>query len=172
MHTVIGWRDQGPNHCDLRRFAVCPELLEARVLTPANARNEQKQMLASYVRAFREGSLFVMQISILALATKVIVRDFALSSGLRSASRFADRSMLGGFESPVLPPSRRNDFHRDEVLNHRIGSDGTLRRGDLLEGVLLSPRVSANPAVSSAGKLHVGQSVNHRSVRRCVRHNA
>jgi hypothetical protein len=37
-------------------------------------------VLASYVRAFPEGSLFVIQISILALAAKVIVRDFALSS--------------------------------------------------------------------------------------------
>src|SRR5437870_11985266 len=30
------------------------------------------------------------------------------------------------------------DFHRDEVLNHRVGAAGILHRGDVMEGLLLA----------------------------------
>ena len=37
------------------------------------------------------------------------------------------------------------DFHRTEILNHRVQAAGTLRCGDLMEGILLAESFDANP---------------------------
>jgi len=37
------------------------------------------------------------------------------------------------------------DVHRTEMLNHRVQAAGTLRCGDLIEGILLAESFAANP---------------------------
>jgi hypothetical protein len=38
------------------------------------------------------------------------------------------------------------DFRRNEVLNHRVDAEGTLRYGDVMEGMLLAESFDAIPA--------------------------
>jgi len=104
------------------------------------------------VRAFPERSLFVLQISIVALAPKVIIRDFALSiPDWDSQVDFLTDPCLNNSRAEYNRLYDGTDFHRSEVLNHRVGSDGTLRRGDLLEGVLLADGPAPTPPSHPSG---------------------
>lgn len=97
------------------------------------------EMLASYVRVLPGLSLYVVLIRIVALAPNVVIQEFRLSSpeweveawfpGDPRENRSTDRYYR-------LPD--RSDFPRGDVLNHRVGPQGILRRGDAMDGWLLA----------------------------------
>jgi len=101
---------------------------------------------ASYVRLSPGRALFVMQLSIVALAPKLIIQDFELSCSEWDLSAYilgdpaVNRSSAQLYRLPD-----HSTFHRNEVLNHRVGPEGVLHRGDQIEGLLLADALQPTP---------------------------
>jgi hypothetical protein len=96
------------------------------------------EMLGSYVRMSPGGWLFVVLVRIVALAPKIVIQEYRLSSREWDVAAWfpGDPRENRSSDSYYRLPDR-SDFHRDDVLNHRVGTQGTLRRGDTVEGWLL-----------------------------------
>jgi hypothetical protein len=102
---------------------------------------------ASSVSAMPAACVFVVYLRIVALAPKVVLQEFDLTSpdwplnavilgdpgGSNSANEFYR----------LLDRTR---YHRNEVVNHRLDEEGILRRGDILEGLLLAYSLDPVPA--------------------------
>lgn len=101
----------------------------------------------SYVRAAPFRSIFAIHARIVALATNVIIQHFEVSSSVEDLDIFLD-------SDPMVNRSERKfyrcwdglQFHRDEVLNHRVDEEGVLRRGDVMEGVVLAASFKGVPS--------------------------
>jgi hypothetical protein len=98
------------------------------------------EMLANYVRMSPGGLLYVALVHIVALAPKVVIQEYRLSSSeWEVAAWFPGDPRENRSSDPYyyyLPD--HSTFHRDEVLNHRVGAQGTLHHGDVMEGLLLA----------------------------------
>lgn len=100
---------------------------------------QEGSFFESYARRCYAGSLYVLRLSIVALAPKVALEgcelespDFDLNAYLLddpSESRSTEHSYRLW---------DRTEFPRKQVLNHRIDHGMTLRRGDRLQGCLLA----------------------------------
>jgi len=88
----------------------------------------------------------VIRVRMVALAPKVMLHDFDLTSPdwPLNACVLSDPSVSNSANQFYVLLDRTK-FHRDEVLNHRVDNDGILRRGDLLEGVLLADSLVPAP---------------------------
>jgi len=102
---------------------------------------------ATSVRAMPGGCVFVIHLRIVALAPKVMLQDFQVTSpdGALNPYVLTDPSVNRSSNQFYLLADRTK-FHREEVLNHRVDQEGILRRGDVLEGVLLADSVGPVPA--------------------------
>jgi hypothetical protein len=97
------------------------------------------EMLASYVRMSTGGSLYIVLVHIVALAPKVVIEEYDLSSAEGNVNPwFPDDPTVSNFRNRYYQLPDHLYFHRDEVLNHRVGAQGTLHRGDRMEGLLLA----------------------------------
>jgi hypothetical protein len=112
------------------------------------------EILSGYVRSSLCRAVYVIQLSIVALAPKVILQDYQLSSSDWDLNAY----ILG---DPSVNNSRceyyrlpdHTTFHRADVLNHRIGPAGTLRRGDQMEGFLLADALQPIPDCYKPGEV-------------------
>jgi len=108
----------------------------------------------SSVRTMPAACVFVIYIRIVALAPKVVLQDFDVSSPdwPLNAYMLGDPSVRRSSDQFYLLLDRTK-MYRDEVLNHRIDAEGILRRGDVLEGVLLAQSLNPVPARYTKGSL-------------------
>ena len=126
-----------------------------------------------YAYTVQYGSVYVLWVAFLGLASNTILAGFDLSSvDFDLAMDFLEDPRLARSESQSYYLPDRTPFDRSQVLNHRVGEDGILQRGHQLEGVLLAqafepipqryPPASRLPAVLSVaarlGKLPSGRS--------------
>ena len=80
------------------------------------------------------------------MAPKTVLAEFDLSSPeCDLGAYFLDDPYLAGSSNVIYRLADKTTFHRNEVLNHKIGKDGVLRRGDQLEGVLLAQAFESVP---------------------------
>lgn len=101
----------------------------------------------SIVHALPTSSLFVIPARIVALAPKIIIRGFELSSpALDLATWFLEDPTVSRSDDTRYRFRDGTDFDRSEVLNHRVEASGTLRHGDLMEGLLLADSFDVIPA--------------------------
>jgi len=92
-----------------------------------------------YAYNVQYGSVFVLGVSLLSLAPSIILSGFSLTSpDFDLAVDFLEDPRQTRSESEFYYLPDRTPFHRSQVLNHRIGEDGILRRGHELEGFLLA----------------------------------
>ena len=104
------------------------------------------ETLGSYVRMSPGGWLYVVGVRIVALAPKVVIQRYDLSSSEEDVNMSLP-------DDPTLNNSRNrhyrfpdgSEFLRDDVLNHRVGTQGTLRCGDVIEGWLLGQCFESGP---------------------------
>jgi hypothetical protein len=91
-----------------------------------------------YARTVQYGAVYVLSLSLLGLAPKTVLAQFDLASPELDQGTYLleDPHLVSSSEEMYRLPDK-TVFHRREVLNHRIGKDGVLLRGDQLEGVLL-----------------------------------
>lgn len=103
--------------------------------------------VASHVRALPTASCFLIHVRIVALAPKVIIHGFELSSpAMRLGAWFLVDPIVNRSDRQLYCFSDGTDFHRDEVLNHRVDANGTLRYGDVMDGMLLAESLDVIPA--------------------------
>ena len=101
----------------------------------------------SYVRALPTGSLFLIPARIVGLAPKVIIQGFELSSpAMDLGAWFLEDPTVNRSDSRLYRFRDGTDFDRNEVLNHRVDAQGTLRYGDVMEGMLLAESFDAIPS--------------------------
>jgi hypothetical protein len=98
------------------------------------------------VRSWSRATVFVLSVRIVGIAPKIVIQGFELSSpgwdlDLYILEDPAARSSRCGMYR-TLDGSR---YDRREILNHRLGREGILRRGDVIEGWLLAECMSAAP---------------------------
>lgn len=101
----------------------------------------------SQVRALPTASLFLIPTRIVALAPKVIIQGFELSSpAMDLAAWFLEDPTVNRSDQRFYRFRDGTDFHRDGVLNHRVDAQGTLRYGEVMEGMLLAESFDAIPS--------------------------
>jgi hypothetical protein len=104
-------------------------------------------LTASYVRASPLSSIFVIHARIVALATMVIIQDFVVWSPVMDLVTWLVRDpMLNRSDQTFYHSWDGSRFHRNEVLNHRVDKEGVLRRGDVLEGVVIAESFKGIPS--------------------------
>jgi hypothetical protein len=92
-----------------------------------------------YARTVQYGAIYVLSLSFLGLAPKTVLAEFDLASPeLDSGTCLLEDPHLASSSEEMYRLPDKTVFHRSEVLNHRIGKDGVLLRGDRLEGILLA----------------------------------
>ena len=112
------------------------------------------EMLASYVRILPGLSLYVVWVRIVALAPKVVIQEYRLSSSeWEVAAWFPGDPRENRSSDPYYCLPDHSTFPRDEVLNHRLGAQGTLRRGDPMEGLLLAQSFDPIPERYRQGRV-------------------
>jgi hypothetical protein len=95
-------------------------------------------LAASWVRTWTGDSVFVIYVRIVGLAPKTIVRGFELTSPQWEFDAYVlDDPTVRNSALQLYRMLDGSSFHRSEVLNHRVGSEGLLHHGDLTKG---SPR--------------------------------
>lgn len=97
------------------------------------------------MRTWTGACVFVIHIRMGGLA-KIVLQGFDLSSAEWEFNAYilddpAERNSAQQFYR-MLDGSR---FHRSEVLNHRVDGEGVLRRGDVMEGLVLGECFSSVP---------------------------
>jgi len=98
------------------------------------------------VHALPTGSLFEIPARIVALAPKVIIQGFELwSSAFDLAAWFLEDPTVNRSDDQRYRLRNGTDFHRTEVLNHRVDAAGKLRCGEVMEGTLLAESFDAIP---------------------------
>lgn len=96
------------------------------------------------VHALPAASLFLIPTRIVSLAPRVVIQGFELSSpALDLAAWFLEDPGRSG--SQLYRLCDGTDFHRTDVLNHRVDTAGTLRYGEVLEGMLIAQSFDAIP---------------------------
>jgi len=100
------------------------------------------------VRSWAHGTVFVLNIRVVGVAPKTVIQGFELSSPAWDFDPYILEDPAGG-SSPrdmyrMLDDSR---YHRCEILNHHLGLEGLLRRGDAIEGWVLAECTSAAPVL-------------------------
>ena len=99
------------------------------------------------VRSWSDATVFVLYISMLGIAPKTVLQGFELSSPESGLDPYIP-------EDPTARSARRDMYRmldgsrydRSEILNHRLGRQGILRRGDVIEGWLLAECMVAAPS--------------------------
>jgi len=92
-----------------------------------------------YARTVQCGSVYVLSVSLLGLAPRTVLTDFELTSPEYDLSTYLmGDPQLARLTNDIYRLLDGTTFHRNEVLNHRVGKDGVLRHGAQLEGVLLA----------------------------------
>jgi hypothetical protein len=82
-----------------------------------------------------------------ALATKVIIQDFEVRSPVRDLGTWLVQDpMVNRSDQKFYRVWDGSRFHRNEVLNHRVGKEGVLRRGDEMEGVVIAESFDIIPS--------------------------
>ena len=99
------------------------------------------------VRSWSHATVFSLNVRIIGVAPKTVIQGFRLTSPGWDFDAYVlvdplEGSSLRDFYS-MLDRSR---YPRPEVLNHRLGTEGILRRGDTIEGFLLAECLTAVPA--------------------------
>jgi hypothetical protein len=93
----------------------------------------------SSVRTMCGACIFRIYLRIVALAPKVVLQDFDIASqGCPLNAYVLDDPSVENSKNEFYLMLDRTKFHRDEVLNHRVDSEGVLRRGEICEGLLLA----------------------------------
>jgi len=92
----------------------------------------------SFVRVMRGASMVALYLRIMALTQEVILEHFELSRPDWPVDPYIldDPSVLNPACAYRLLDG--SDFHRDDVLNHRIGTEGTIRHRRVMSGFLLA----------------------------------
>jgi hypothetical protein len=106
--------------------------------------------VGSAIRSWAHGTVFVLYIRVVGVAPKSVIRGFELSSPTWEFDPYILEDPADG-SSPrdmyrMLDGSR---YHRSEILNHRLGREGVLLRGNTIEGCVLAECMSAAPALYS-----------------------
>jgi hypothetical protein len=99
------------------------------------------------VRSWSHATVFSLAVRILGVAPKTVIQGFRLTSPGWDLDAYVLEDPAGG-SSPrdfyrMLDRSR---YQRLEAVNHRLGPEGILRRGDTIEGSLLAECMTAAPA--------------------------
>ena len=120
-------------------------------LPPAEPEAEWVRMyvdpILGTVRSWSPGTVFSLAVRILGVAPKTVIQGFRLTSPGWDLDAYVLEDPAGG--------SSPRDFYRMldgspyprlEAINHRLGPEGILRRGDTIEGLLLAECIAAAPA--------------------------
>ena len=100
--------------------------------------------MASYVRSWSGATVFVVRLRIVGLARKTILRGFDLCSPEWEPDAYVlDDPTVKNPEVQGYRMLDKSFFDLREVLNHRVGPEWVLRRGDLMEGWLLAQSFSS-----------------------------
>lgn len=137
------------------KAAGCPLPAENDVECPLRIRvTQQPPTLGSFARALPQGTLFVLDLSVVALASKVIIQDLHLSSPEWEfgAWLLSDPALHRSSDRYYRLPDG-SDYLRDEVLNQRVDEQITLRRGDMIRGVILAQAFEPLPRQYTHGAL-------------------
>src|SRR5580704_1224700 len=101
---------------------------------------------ASCVRTWTGASVFVIHVPIVGLAPKIVLQGFDLSSPEWELNPYVlDDPGVSNSAPQLYRMLDGSRFHRSEVLNHRADVDGTLRHGDVMEGLVLAQCFSSVP---------------------------
>jgi hypothetical protein len=103
--------------------------------------------VGSYVRAKPTSCVFVLYLRIVCSAPKVILQEFDLSSPEWPLNAYIlDDPAVSNSACKFYRFFDGEKFYRNEVLNHRVDEEGRLRRGDVMEGVLLAESFDSVPS--------------------------
>ncbi len=101
---------------------------------------------ASCVRTWTGASVFVIHARMVGLAPKTVIQGFELSSPEWEFNAYVlDDPAVANSGQQLYRMLDGSQFHRNEVLNHRVDAEGILRRGDVMEGLVLAECFSAVP---------------------------
>lgn len=105
-----------------------------------------------HARTVERSSVYVVSVSLLGLASTTILSAFDLASqDFDLVVDFLEDPRLSRPQDEVYRLPDGTTFHRNEVLNHRTGRSGVLRRGHQLEGILLAQAVDPIPELYQPG---------------------
>jgi hypothetical protein len=101
----------------------------------------------SFVRSWSHGTVFALYVRMIGITPKSVIHGFNLRSPVWAFDPYiledpADRSSRQHMYT-MLDGSR---YDRSEIVNHRLGKEGALRRGDAIEGWLLAECMVSAPA--------------------------
>lgn len=104
------------------------------------------ELLATYACGGSGRSFYVVSVRIVAQADKVVIQHFDLSSPEwdLNAGLLLDPTMDKA-NAPVYRLGHCASFSRNEVLNHRVDDEGILRRGNVMQGVVLAESFDSIP---------------------------
>jgi len=94
----------------------------------------------SSVHALPTSSFLIIPARIVALAPRIIIQGFEVSSPAMDLDAWFFPS-----ENKCYHFRDGTNFDRSEVLNHRVEAAGTLRHGEMMDGVLLGESLDAIP---------------------------
>lgn len=105
-------------------------------------------LAAGCVRTWTGASVFVIHVRMVGLAPKIVLQGFDLSSPEWEFNAYIlDDPAEGNSSQQFYRTLDGSRFHRSEVLNHRVDADGVLRRGDVMEGLVLGECFSSVPTL-------------------------
>jgi hypothetical protein len=99
------------------------------------------------VRSWSHATVFALNVRIVGVAPKIAIQGFRLTSpGSVFDAYILEDPLEGSSPRDFYSMLDRSHYPRLEALNHHLGAEGILRRGDTIEGFLLAECLTAVPA--------------------------
>jgi hypothetical protein len=108
--------------------------------------------VGSYVRTWTSATVFAIYVRIVALAPLIIHRFDLWSPDWAFNACLLDDPTGANSAQHLYRMLDKSSFHRSEVLNHRVDAEGKLRRGDVIEGLLLAQTLQSVPVRYAASR--------------------